>query len=207
MQKKLILVISVIIVVLVTVAIYQQSNQLPEERALTNNTLSRPDINLEFTYPFGEGGYSVAEAPAVETPVGNLLGGFILSPAQMTETPGAYEGEPVISIFVIDERKNASTSPTITTPEVEYATKKEELEALATKYTSFTGIDLLMSEVSTTSLDGVEAIHYVADGLYPRDTYLAKAFGKLYLFVGQYNDPADKIHQDFETIVKSVSFI
>lgn len=65
----------------------------------------------------------------------------------------------------------------------------------------------LSNSVTTKTLvGGVEGLTYTWSGLYEGKTIVAAKGTKIYVFNGTYMDPADPIRNDFDKLVKSVTF-
>jgi len=202
MNKKILIAVLLAVAVLVAFLVIRGNNEPPQEKILTHTTITRPEINLEFTYKIGEGGYSLSEAPRGATSTDPLLNGFVLRPVSLEEMPVAGEPEPVISIFVIEEVEEIES--TDTTTEV---AKIDELKDLALKYKSITGYEMIVGETEMVDVDGVDMLHYTSDGLYLHDTYFTSVFGNIYLITGQYIEKDEKIHQDFKELISTLSFL
>jgi hypothetical protein len=205
MNKKIAIVIGVLILLGGSFWLYQNyAKKAPVEVPLTEVMVTREEVNLAFTYLIGTAGYSLSEASREASSTNSLLKGFVLTPTKMTETPVGSESELTISIFVIEEADETGSTTATTTIKL---AKIDELKALASQYKNISGFDRLVGEVELVDLDGVDAIHYKADGLYMHDTYFANVFGNIYLIVGQYIEEGDKIHQDFKQLVNTVTFL
>ena len=178
--------------------------QTPKEVILTETTIERPEIRFGFTYKIGANGYSLSEAPRDASSTDALLNGFVLRPVRLDETPVIdSEPEPVISMFVIEEPDLPVATSTGTTTEI---SDLDELKAKAEQYSNITGYKMMIGDPEVVRIDGVDVLHFTADGLYLHDTYFTSVFGNIYLIIGQYIDPNDKIHKDFEDLVTSITF-
>lgn len=202
-NKKILIAVLLAVAAIAIYFVTRDNNQIPQEEVLTEVIVSRPDINFEFTYKIGLDGYSLSEAPRDASSTDPLLNGFVLKPVQLEETPTTAQGEPVISIFVLEEpdEKVVVSTGTTTKPE-----KIDSLKALALQYKNISGYEN-ESDAEIVNIDGVSVLHYTAEGLYTHDTYFANVFGKIYLITGQYNNDGEKIHQDFIELVNSISFL
>lgn len=161
--------------------------------------IERPDLGLSFAYQGGENGLSLIEPPAV--PGQELLQAFILFPtSEYIEFQQAEEGREApagITIFVYEE------------PEPEESielSRQERLEAWATERSGLTSYTRAISGVETVDLDGLNALFYQADGLYRQDIYLASYRGRIYVFIGQYNETDDFAHTTFKELMSTVTF-
>ncbi len=209
--NKKIIITALLAIAAIIVLVIVWNNRQPEEEILTETTVTRPEINLAFKYKIGENGYSLSEAPREASSTDSLLNGFVLKPVTLEETPVGGETEPVISIFVIEKPPRATSTPAVTASTTTATTTVEnedleDLKALATQYKNLTGIEMAIGDLELVEIDGVDVLHYTADGLYLHDTYIADVFGNIYLFVGQYIEEDEKIHQDFKELMNSVSF-
>lgn len=196
-----------------------------EERANTAEaTVSRPEVDLSFSYPSGEAGLSLIEPPTTDNTA--LLEAFILMPfadyqaIQASEPP--TESPASISIFVFEEAETEESatitletaSGTAGTAEVEENTATDtprvgritRLQNWATDNQNLTSFNQAKNTPEVVDLDGVNALYYEADGLYQQQIYLAAYKGNIYMFVGQYDSESDPIYQQFKDLMTKVSF-
>jgi hypothetical protein len=61
-------------------------------------------------------------------------------------------------------------------------------------------------QLASTEVGGEPAFEYEHTGLYETDAFAVKHGDKIFLFEGSYNNPADRIHYDFQQLVSSVQF-
>lgn len=195
-----------------------------EQANVAEATVSRPEVDLSFTYPSGAAGLSLIEPPTTDNTA--LLQAFILMPfadyqaIQGNEPP--TESPASISIFVFKEAEDEE-SATITlgtasgtdgaavieesavtdTPRVGRVTR---LQNWATDNQNLTSFNQAKNTPEVVDLDGVNALYYEADGLYQQQIYLAAYKGNIYMFVGQYDAESDPIYQQFKDLMTKVSF-
>ncbi len=187
-------------------------------------TVSRPEVDLSFSYPSGETGLSLIEPPTTSNTA--LLEAFILMPfadyqAIQTDEPPS-ESPASISIFVFKETDTeesatitlGTASGTTETATLEQDTASEtprvgrvtRLQNWATDNQNLTSFNQAKNTPEVVDLDGVNALYYEADGLYQQQIYLAAYKGNIYMFVGQYDSPEDPIYQQFKDLMTKVSF-
>lgn len=70
-----------------------------------------------------------------------------------------------------------------------------------------TNISLALGESNEAVVGGANAEHFIADGLYPIDTYVVASGEHIYVLTGSYLDQKDSIYNDFQKLVSSFTFI
>ena len=169
---------------------------------IVNETIAREELDLSFTYPSGEQGYSLVEVPVqAATTSGALKGAFILMYTPdyidyLARADEAGETPPSVSIFVYDAPAAA---------EGDQRSRAERLLDWARENRTLTNIP--EGPVSEVELDGVDTFTYTADGLYQKRVYLAAYSGNYYFFVGQFDAPDDRYDTAFREIIESISFL
>lgn len=179
---------------------FGQPTEQTEYRAkpIGQERIVRPDLGISFAYPGGETGLSLIEPPTI--PDQELLQAFILFPtADYIEFQQAEEGREApagITLFVY------------TAPETENSelSRMERLAAWATERANVTSFTSPAGEVETVEIDGLDTLHYQADGLYRQDIYLASYQGRIFMFVGQHHEANDAVHTAFQELMETVSF-
>ena len=211
MDKKIKLIgggILIVVVIVVGVMVVRPWLQNRTVAVTTNETILRPALNIAFTFPSGEKAYTFIEPFKVEgsdKPVGAFIMmkskayGVLQDPDFVGETP------PSMSIFVFAEPAESTTTVVASgTPKLDRITK---LRNWATANTLLTAYTIAKGTPEEVDLDGVKALHYQADGLYPQDIYIAFYKNKYYLIVGQYDGEADPQRAVFQELVKSITFM
>ena len=70
-----------------------------------------------------------------------------------------------------------------------------------------TNINLAIGEPSESVVGGANATFFIADGLYPIDTYVVANGEHVYVLMGSYLDRDSEIYRDFQKLVSSFTFI
>lgn len=171
-----------------------------------NEKIERPALNLEFTFPSGDAAYSFIEPKfdSTTTP-GGPEAAFIMidTDEYLAFEQQTTDGEtpPTMTIFVYPETPDAAAT---TTQPSERLTRVRAWAAAHNDLTSFAGARATPEEVV---IDGVKALHYQTDGLYPQDVYIALHRNRYYLFVGQYDGEGDSRYTDFQKLMSTVTFL
>lgn len=74
-------------------------------------------------------------------------------------------------------------------------------------YAAEANTELMIGSTEETVVAGANAVRYVADGLYPMNTFVVAHGGFMYVLTGQYNDPESAIGVDFGEFVAAITFI
>ena len=197
-QKKIYIIITVLIFAVVAAAAYVFFFK-PQARYVAFNQaelVSRPDINLEFSYVGGPDALSLIEAPVEGEP---LKGAFILMPSgdyiEVRNNPEA-ETPASISIFVftLPEQKNGDVS------------RIDALRQWASDNPALTGINDAEGETEEVRIDGVKGIAYKTEGAYSQEIQLFSYREHIYMFVGQYDGTADDLSDEFKELLSTVVF-
>lgn len=196
------------VVALLALGVLWQQGYFSSDRmvvAVANETITRKDIGLSFTYPSGETAFSLVESPATTT--GTLLQAYVMMPTneyfELQASDEAREAPPAMSIFVFADDEATTTTTGTSTVRLDRSTR---LQNWATRNDSFTSFTRPLAAPEITEIDGVEALHYRADGLYQQDVYLVSYQGNIYMFVTQFNTETDLTYTTFQELIASVSF-
>lgn len=171
----------------------------------TTTTIERPELDFSFQYPTGSQGLVLVEPPTTENTA--MRGAFILMPeidyaayqaGDTTESPAS------MSIFVFAEADSDQVEENVA--DTERPGRITRLQTWAAENENLTSFSRAKATPEVVDLDGLSALKYEADGLYQQQIYLAGYKGNIYMFVGQYNDPADAIYEQFKTLMTTVSF-
>lgn len=178
-----------------------------------NETIDRPELDLAFTYPSGDFGFSLIEPPVTEG--GELLKAFILMPTkdfvEFSERTEPGESPPTISIFVFDMPDSAN-SATSTMSELSSTTSEDRpdrisrLQSWAMENTVLTSYASALATPEVVEVDGLKMFHYRADGLYQQDIYLASYKGRAYMFAAQFDSEENSTFTAFQELITKVSF-
>lgn len=165
-----------------------------------DQTIVAQGLDLQFSYPSGEQGYTLIEPPAGET--SNFEKAYILMSTpeyiELQNSTAGREAPPSVSIFVFPLPED-----TATTDRVGRITR---IQNWAIENQNITSFNLAEDTPEIVEIDGVKALRYTADGLYKQDVYLTSYQGYIYMFVGQYRSENDAIRDMFAGLVDSVSF-
>lgn len=175
------------------------------EVVVVTERIERPELNIAFEFKSGENAYSYVEPPVTdEMRTTGLKAAFILMDTDdyIGYQAGLDGGEAPksISVFVYTETEPAATS----TPRLD---RLNRIRAWAETHSALTSFSLAQGTPEEVVLDGVKAIRYRADGLYPQEVYIAFYSGNYYLIVGQYDGEKDPMYSDFLYFVNSINFL
>lgn len=151
---------------------------------------SSDPIGYQFVYPSGTNGYVLV--PNVESEHGDFVEGVTLMERSeyeaLQESTDAREGPPSIQVRVYENSARQSAAVwTIENPRE-------------------TNIGLAISDTEEAVVGGANAEHFVADGLYPIDTYVFANGGHMYILSVMYPDEEATIYRDFQSLVASFTF-
>jgi hypothetical protein len=203
-NKKIIIFVGIILVLLAGVFVFQKmtlpSNELTFDVA-QKQTVTDKDVRLTFSYPGGPNGLTLFQPPVGEN---GLVKAYILMPTKSYEAQqsGGVPGESPasVSVFVFsleDEVESTSTEQT---------DRITRLQNWAIDNTVLTSFATPKAAPEIIDLDGLKAFHYQADGLYQQDIYLASYRGLVYMFAGQYDKESDITYVAFQDLITSLSF-
>ena len=148
-------------------------------------------LGYEFSYPDGPDGYITLENNESTDP--DFVSGLTLMDWQeyeeFTSSTDAREGPPAMHVRVYTNPENLHAPV--------WAMRKP-LE---------TNIELAMGEPEEAVVGGANATHFVADGLYPIDTYVVASGNHVYVLSGAYLEKDSDIYRDFQALVESFTFI
>ncbi len=169
--------------------------------------IDRPALNIAFAFPSGESAYSFFE-PTLEVVSDGPEAVFIMMKAddynEFQAIPGG-ETPPSMSLFIFPESAESVESTNLETDEPPLASAIR-LRNWAEANSAFTLFNRARSAAEETEIDGVEALHYKAEGQYKHDTYAVLYRGRYYLFVGQYQEENDSSHLGFISLMQTVTF-
>lgn len=209
-KTKLILVGAVAVgIILVVILIARPWFQSRTVTTVVNEKIERPALNIAFTFPSGEAGYSFLEPVLEENASDNEPEAafiMILSEAYMKfqEAPAGGEAPPSMSLFVFAKPAESTSTVASGTPELDRITR---LRNWTVAHEAVTSYSLAKDVPVEVDIDGVQALHYQTEGLYQQDVYVAFNKGRYYLIVGQYDGEADPQYATFQELVKSISFL
>lgn len=219
LQKTHIIVL-LVLVLAVAIGILYATYLKPQAEFDAQNaveTVSRPEVGLEFGYLAGPDALSMVEPPVEGEP---LQAAFILLPSQeyveIHNNPEQNtEAPPSISLFVFTKPDLQSatatantevTGTTSTSTETVELSRLDELRQWAMTNQNLTSIHLALAEPEETELDGLTGLRYTADGLYRQDIQLFSYRDRIYMFVGQYMSEDDPLRQYYTDILSTIHF-
>ena len=159
------------------------------------------DFKISFSYPVGDNGLSLIEPPNQNQ---KFLKAYIMMPAASYESfvknkmTGEAPASVSVFIFKLDDVIASSTA--------EEPNRITRLQNWATDNNTFSSFSLAKNTPDIFDIDGVNALHYRADGLYQQDIYLASYHGYVYMFVGQYDAETDITFTALQQLISSVVF-
>lgn len=200
----------------------QNGGDLPGEP----ETVTNEEQNLEFTYQSGDEGFTLLES-AAGTTFGDpqLVKAYTLVETQAynennESTEGLGNEIPTISVLVfdkVDEPEATTTADvTVTTDKGPTTTATataavdeggQTLREWAAAHSGFTAYGLRAGEPEDTSLDGADAIRYMADGPFQSEVYVVDYRNKYYVIIGQYADEDSDIRRAFNTLIGDIFFL
>lgn len=199
-QKKIALIILVAVIVCGTALYFFQIKPSAEFAAQNaTETITRDELGIEFQYVAGPDALSLFEPSVSREP---LLGSFILMQSPDFVALRNKESEdtpPSISLFIFEYNDNEMPK------EVEELSRQEKVLYWAKENQVLTTVtDETVLE--NAEIDGVKAYRYQNQGLYPQTIYLAMYQGKMYMFVGQYENSSDQMQKYFDDIISTIAF-
>lgn len=210
MQKNTKLAILIILGVVLVVGVVLVRSWLQDRTVSVqvDEKIERPALGIAFTFPSGESAYTFFEPVLGTSTPGSPEALFVMirsdAYTKYQEAPAGGEAPPSMSIFVFEKPDEATSTPETGTSSPDRMTK---LRTWAEVNSGFTLYNLKQGDPEEVTLDGVKALHYKADGLYPNDVYLAFYQSRYYVIVGQYDGETDQAYTVFGDLVKSITFI
>lgn len=202
LQKKTYAAIVVLILAVLAVASYLFFFRPQAQFVALNQAelVSRPDINLEFSYVGGPDALSLVEVPVEGEP---LRGAFIMMPSSdylLVRSDPEAETPASISIFVF-------TLPQLSSKNEEEMSRMDELKAWAADNPSLTGFAEAEGEPEVIEIDGVKGLRYTTQGAYMQEIQLFSYKKQVYMFVGQFEDSSENLRDEYEELMKTVVFL
>ncbi len=185
--------INILIIIVVFGAGYYliTNNENPRSTQNTQKvTYNKSDVGLKFEYPTGPSGYVLDERMPVDLGTG-LVRVVILTRSEdaLQHAPVGGEFPPVITIAIFENPK------------------KQSSRVWADENTQYSNINLAQGEITETVVGGANAISYFADGLYASENRVVAHGENVYVITGQFIEENSPIHQDFVSILNSITFI
>ena len=154
-------------------------------------TFSSKELGIEFVYQTGPLGYVLQEVIPTEND-SDFLRSIVLTRTEDAVDVGQVlggEGPPTITIVVFKNPEN------------------QEPKMWADKHPESSNINLKRGDVTEESVGGVNAIRYMADGLYVSENVVAAYGENVYVISGMYLDEESQLRKDFSPLLESVRFI
>lgn len=204
MNKKILIIIGVVIAFIVAFVGYRQFAGAPTPHDLPADelqTVTNEEFGLSFSFLGGDNGFALVEPPATD----GIKKSFILIPtseyADFQEATEAREAPASISVFIFTLEDEAETGSS-----TERESRVARLQNWAMDNSILTSFNTAKATPDIVEIDGVKALHYQADGLYQQDIYLASYKNRVYMFASQYDGTEDVTITAFGDIISSVSF-
>ncbi len=164
--------------------------------------ISNPELSFSFAFDSGETALSSIESTPEQFGEENFLKMYVLmKTADLNEYQNGLEGRtlpPAISVLVF-QRTEADKMA-----EASSTTAFDKVKLWSMNNAEYTNIDFAVSDIEEVEIDGAPTAHYKADKNYPQEVYVTKYGDKMYLFVGQYEEEGDYMHNAFKAMVESV---
>lgn len=183
-----------------------------ENRTISTDkeTVVADEYALTFSYPVGDNGLTLIEPPVEGQPFKKA---YLLIPSDaytaFTQNTEATEAPAAVSVFLFDlppAASSTSATETATTGSSTLSSRMTRLQNWAIENAPLTSFNLSQGTPEVVEIDGVNAFHYRADGLYQQDVYLATYQGNVYLFISQFNAESDLTYTAFQDMINSISF-
>jgi len=156
----------------------------------TFTTYSNPEFGVEFTYPDGPSGYVLDESISANPDTG-LVHTIVLMRAEDAENslPIDSEGPPTITLQIFNNTDNQLAL------------------GWAETFSLLSNFNLKTSDVTQSTVDGANAISYMADGLYTSDNVVVTQGEHVYMVSEMFTDSESQLRNDFLQLVESIRFI
>lgn len=149
------------------------------------------ELGYEFSYRKGPDGYQTLDDD--ESTHGDFVRGLMLVNAkeyeEFSQSTEPREGPPAMHVHVYRN------------------TEKQSAAVWSDKNALETSSAFAFASPTEAVVGGANAVHFVADGLYPVDTYVIAHGEHIYLLLGAHLDTASPIYKDFQSLVSSLTFI
>jgi len=152
------------------------------------------EVGFSFQYRTEPDGYTLLELPRDSYTDPAFVKLYTLAPTREYENfiqdTEASEGPPSIGIAVFEN------------------TQKQSASVWVDAHPSLSNMGLVTGDVARDEVvGGANAVRYTIDGLYRNDTVAIAHGGYIFLLSGAYLEEGSRIHEDFKTLVTSVTFI
>lgn len=153
--------------------------------------------NFTFSYLAGEEAYTLVEPPIPTTTSTGLQKVYIILNTQdyIAFEDSSIDAPPTVSIFVF-KRKESN----------EEGTRLEKMQSWVEQFSQFSSYPLRIDEPEIIDIDGIPTMRYHTEGTYKQEVYVSSYGGMIYVFVGQYQNESDKIHNMFINLIDSVVY-
>jgi hypothetical protein len=146
------------------------------------------EVKLRFLYPMGENGYTVSTQDY--TADSSFVVSYILVPTVASEEVRVdSEGPPTMNVSVYKNNNG------------------EKPSEWALSHTAVSGIEFRRTEPLATTIAGAPALRFVTDGLYTTSVAIVVYEEFVYVLTGSYIDQNDRIKDDFEPLLSSITFL
>lgn len=158
---------------------------------IVHGVLRDTALGYELTYRKSPSGY-VSRAENENTHADYVTGVSLVNKKEyedFVKSDDVREGPPAMYVSVYTNQENLAASE------------------WATQYPTETGADRALTEPEPVVVGEADAVRYIADGLYPVNTYVVTHEEYVYVLMGAYREPGDQIATDFASLVQSFAFV
>jgi hypothetical protein len=202
-KKTIAIFIGILILGLILAGYVWYKNHQSRDTGISASTemVNSKDFNISFSYPTGDNGLSLIEPPNENQ---KFLKAYIMMPPASYESfvkskmAGEAPASVSVFIFTLDDSVASTTQ--------EEPNRITRLQNWAKDNDAFSSFSQAKNTPDIVDLDGVNAVHYRAGGLYQQDIYLASYHGYVYMFVGQYDTEKDITFTALQQLIASVVF-
>lgn len=155
------------------------------------SSITNTEVGYEFSYTKSPNGYVVVQNTQPQDE--NFVSGVMLFDRAEYEvflaSTEPREGPPAIGVRVYENPEQLDAPVWVSDKPLE------------------SNISLALGDPEEVVVGEANAVHYVADGLFPLDTYVVAHAGNIYVLTVMYPDEASRIYLDFQDIVSDFEFI
>ena len=153
-------------------------------------TYRNSNFGIEFKYRSSPNGYVLQESTPTDTAAG-LVRALVLVKAEDVARgmPVGGEGPATMSVHVFSNSENQQPRP------------------WADAHMQYSNINLTVGDVAKAVVGGVDAIRYMADGLYRSDNVVVVHGEYAYVLSGAFLDEDSDLRRDFQPLLDSIRFI
>ncbi len=162
----------------------------PPEHPYIISDYANQEFGLRFKFLNGLSRYELKESPTVDL-VSGLV--YTITIARYEDIhrslPIDGEGPPTISIKIFNNLQ------------------KQSLLSWAERNIQYSNLNLKIGEIRNITIDGRDAVSYMADGLYASENIIVINGDYVYLISGMFIDTESQLRKDFSPFVESIRFV